>query len=362
MSATTAATRDEADVARGLQSIVDRAIQRNIKGLQYISSPTPSLGLTPKEVVLKRGTLNLYHYLPQAEEVYRVPVVMVMATTNRGYLFDLAPGASLIEFMLKRGFDVFVVDWSPPTPEEKTLGLADYVCDFLPEVVGCVREITGERDVSLAGYCMGGVLSILYAALNANDPPKNLVCFTTPVDFGRMALFQKWSDPRFFDVDRLVETLGNVPSEVIFGAFEMLRPATRTASRLQLLESMWNEETLKSFRRFERWSTDTLPLPGAYFRETTKEFFWKNSLFKGKLELRGKRADLSAIVSPFLHVIAEHDHIVPPECAAPLVRMVSSADKQEVMLKGGHVSLVAGPNAVSRMWPTLETWLGERSA
>jgi len=40
---------------------------------------------------------------------------------------------------------------------------------------------------------------------------------------------------------------------------------------------------------------------------------------------------------------------------------VGSADKQEVILKGGHVSLVAGPNAVKRLWPKLDSWLSERS-
>ena len=349
-------------ISDGLQSIVDRAIQRNVKGLQYLGSAAPSLGVTPKDVVLKRGTLNLYHYLPLADEIYRIPVLMVMATTNRGYIFDLAPGNSLIEYLLKAGFDVFVVDWSPPAPEEKTLGLDDYVCDFLPRCVEAVREISGEPDVSLVGYCMGGVLATMYAARNATDPPANLVCFTTPVDFSQMTMFRKWSDERYFDVDRLVDTLGNVPSEIIFSSFEMLRPATRIAGRLQMLESLWNDEAIKTFRRFERWSTDTLPLPGEYFRQTTKEFFWKNSLFEGKLVLRGEPVDLGKITSPFLHIIAEHDHIVPPECARPLVAKIASNDKEQLMLKGGHVSLVAGPNASRRMWPALDAWLAQRSA
>jgi polyhydroxyalkanoate synthase len=45
-----------------------------------------------------------------AKEVYRVPVLIVMATTNRGYILDLVPGQSLIEFLLKRGYDVYMLD------------------------------------------------------------------------------------------------------------------------------------------------------------------------------------------------------------------------------------------------------------
>ena len=71
--------------------------------------------------------------------------------------------------------------------------------------------------------------------------------------------------------------------------------------------------------------------------------------------------DLSQITIPFLHVVAEHDHIVPYESARVLVPMVGSEDKREVMLKGGHVSLVAGGNAIYRLWPQLDQWLAERS-
>ena len=70
---------------------------------------------------------------------------------------------------------------------------------------------------------------------------------------------------------------------------------------------------------------------------------------------------LGNIRVPFMHVVAEHDHIVPYESARPLVPMVGSEDKREIMLKGGHVSLVAGANAVKRLWPKLDSWLSERS-
>ena len=62
-----------------------------------------------------------------------------------------------------------------------------------------------------------------------------------------------------------------------------------------------------------------------------------------------------------MHVLAEHDHIVPYEAARALIPMVSSEDKEEMTVKGGHVSLVAGPRAVLRLWPELETWLADRS-
>ena len=70
---------------------------------------------------------------------------------------------------------------------------------------------------------------------------------------------------------------------------------------------------------------------------------------------------LASIKVPILHAVAEHDHIVPYDAAKHLIAKVGSTDKEEVMLKGGHVSLVAGANAIKRLWPKLDSWLGERS-
>ena len=340
---------------------VERAIQRSIKGLEYFASPAPAVGHTPKDVVFELGTLHLYHYRPMADEIYRIPILIVMATTNRGYILDMVPGQSFIEFLLKRGYDVYLIDWSAPTAADRELRFEDYTLRFIPECVQRVRDDTGEHDITIIGYCMGGVLSVMYAALHPQDQPANFVCFTTPIDFSRMELFAKWSDRRYFDVDKLVDATGNVPSELIFTSFEMLRPATRLAGQVQLWENMWDENFVRSYRAFERWSTDTLPLAGEYFRETIKELIWENRLHKNELVIGGKRADLRSITAPLLHAVAEHDHIVPYDAAKPLIEKIGSTDKEEVMLKGGHVSLVAGANAIKRLWPRLDAWLGVRS-
>ena len=75
----------------------------------------------------------------------------------------------------------------------------------------------------------------------------------------------------------------------------------------------------------------------------------------------GRLVDLKNIKAPILHIMAQYDHIVPPECGKPLIEGVGSEDKEEIILPGGHVSLVAGANAVKRMWPKLDQWLERRS-
>lgn len=343
------------------QAEFERALRRNIKGLEYFASPAPVLGACAKDVLVERGTMRLYRYRPRVDDVYRVPLLLVMATTNRGYIFDMVPGQSLVEYLLDAGFDVFMLDWAPPRADERRLTLESYVLDFLPSAVARVQEETGEPDVSVVGYCFGGVLSLLWAALKGDGPLANLVTFTTPVDFSRMEMFQAWADRRFFDVDRLVDTFGNCPGDYLYTAFDMLRPGTRAVTGARLYDQLHDDEFVKSFRMFDRWASDILPLAGEYFRQTTKLLMWENRLLSGTLEVGGRRVDLGSITAPFLHVAAQHDHIVPTEASAPLIGMIGSADKEELVLKGGHVSLVAGGNAVKRLWPKLVQWLGARS-
>ena len=349
------------DLFQSAATEFERALQRNLKGLDYFTTAGPQLGATPKDVLIERGTMRLYHYRPLVDDVYRVPILLVMATTNRGYIFDMVPGQSLVEYLLRAGFDVFMLDWEAPRADEKVLTLDSYVLDFLPAAIARVQAVTGEPDVSVIGYCFGGVLSLLWAALHPDTGLANLVTFTTPVDFSAMAMFQAWADRRFFDVDRLVDTLGNCPGDYLYTAFDLLRPAARTAANIRLYDQLHDDDYVRSVRMFDRWASDILPLAGEYFRETTRELMWDNRLLDGSMDVGGRAVDLRRITVPFLHVAAQHDHIVPTAASAPLLGLVGSADKEEVVLKGGHVSLVAGANAVKRLWPKLVDWLGTRS-
>ena len=355
-----AATEDSGLMGR-MQSLVDKTIQRSVKSIQFVRSSPAEVGQTPKDLIYSRGTLRLYHYHAQSDEIYRVPLMLVMATTNKGYLFDLLPGQSMVEFLLQKGFDVFVVDWEQPLPSEKGLGLADYTDDFLPTCVAKVQEQTGETDINIVGYCQGAILSLIYAATHPEGPLKNLVTLTAPVNQHEMGLFKVWADERYLDVDKLVDTLGIIPAEFIERGFEMLRPAQKTAGQMRLLDQIWDDDFVRSYRAFERWGNETLPLAGNYYRDCTKELMWKNKLYKGTLKIKGRSADLANITIPVMNVMAEHDHIAPIASAKPLLDLVSSEEKEELILKGGHVSLIAGPRAVLRMWPAIDSWLGERS-
>lgn len=341
---------------------IDRAVQRGLVGMEYVSIGETDVGLTPKDTIHARGTMKLYHYRATTDEIYRVPVLMVMSLITKPYILDLTPGQSLVEYLVNQGFDVFLIDWGIPRKEDKHLRLEDYALDFIPDCIRKVQEAAGEEDVSLVGYCMGGLLAALYLALHPEGPAKNFAAFAMPVDFDHLPLFKQWADPRFFDVDRVVDELGNIPADLLQTSFDMLRPASKVAAPARLFDKMWEDEFVRAHLMLDRWASDHIPFPGEAFRQCTKELAWKNALVKNQFELAGRRVDLDAITIPCLHVMAKHDHITPPASGQPFIQLIGSEDKEEVILKGGHVSLVAGGNAIYRLWPQLERWLGRRSA
>jgi len=348
-------------ISKQVREEVDRALKRNIKGLDFLIADREPVGHMPKDALYRDGTAVLYRYRPLLDEIYRVPLLVVSPPTNRGYIFDLAKGQSFFEYLLQQGYDVYNLDWNPPRRDERNLDFDDYVGRFIPTALDLIAEQTGESDITLAGYCAGGTLATIYAAMEGAGRIRNLITLATPVDFTHMHLFQTWADKRYFDVDLLVRELELIPPEIMLGAFDLARPANRTAGRVNLWTNMWNDEFVKSYRMFDRWAAETLPIPGAYFGTLIKDLMWRNALVEGTLEICGQKIDLSRIEASILNIVAKHDHVVAHESTAPLMTQTSSQDREEIVSKGGHVSLVAGPSALRRLWPRVDEWLGRRS-
>jgi polyhydroxyalkanoate synthase len=108
---------------------------------------------------------------------------------------------------------------------------------------------------------MGGLFGLMYAALYPNSPLKNLVCAATPVDMNGMGLFRKWVNPRYFDVDRLVDTVGNIPPELMLRSFEMLRPMDRWGGYIRLIDNLWDPQFAYGFR-IVQVTNEQIPFPG----------------------------------------------------------------------------------------------------
>lgn len=339
-----------------------RSVQRSRNSLDVLLDRNePDVALTPKDTIYSHGTLRLYRYRPLTDEVYRVPVIFVMSLISKPYILDLAPGQSFVEYLLRQGFDVFMMDWGVPRPQDRVLRLENYAFDLMPRCVEAVQRVTKEREFSFLGYCMGGLFGLLYGSAFPDSGLKNLASVASPVDFEGVRLMRQWADPRWFDVDRLIDTHGNVPAEVIRSSLELLRPLDRMMGYIRLWDNMWDADYVYNWRIRNRWANDQIPFPGECYRQMVKELLWANKLMKGELVLGDRRINTHAITCSVLNAMAQHDHIAPYEATRPMLSLVGSSDKQELLVKGGHVSLIAGKNAVLRLWPTVNDWLAVRS-
>ena len=318
------------------------------------------LGVTPKQTIYAQGTLKLQHFTPLADSVYRVPVLIVTSLVNQPYILDLVPGQSMVEHLLRQGFDVYMIEWGRPRREHSTLTLEDHVLDRLPRCVEQVLQHSGEKELSIIGYCVGGLLSVLYAALRPLAPLKNLVCMAAPVNGDGLESLKVWMGPDF-DEEALIEHYGNVPAEWVQNTLRALRPLGKMAGAMNLLNQVDNEDVVRSNLRMGKWETDNIPFPGGVFRQLVNDFIRENKLVHGGWRIGDKAVDLGAIKMPLLHLLAQDDHITPYAAARHLVLLAGSRDKEEIIIKGGHVGLVAGRGAQTRMWPALEAWLAPRS-
>jgi polyhydroxyalkanoate synthase len=319
------------------------------------------VGQTAKRVVWARHQMQLFRYDARTAVQHPVPLLLVHSLVSRSYILDLIPGNSFVEFLLDQGFDIYLTDWGVPTAADASLALEDYVLDFLPAMVEAVRTASGAEQVSLLGYCMGGLLTLLYAATHPGSPVRNLLSLATPVDFDQLGLQGIWA--RQLDADRLVAHYGNIPAAVVQRSFQLLKPASEfsLARALGLWQHVDDARYVAQYRAFDRWSNDHIDFPGAVFRQTLRDLVQSNKLVRGGMELDGLPVDLSTIGQSFLAIAAEADHIVPLAATRPQMELVGSADTAFLSLPGGHVGLAAGRHAKAGLWPRVADWLTPRS-
>jgi polyhydroxyalkanoate synthase len=263
--------------------------------------------------------------------------------------------------MTQQGFDFYLVDWGVFGPEDNGLTVEDAVSKILPRLARKALESSGASEMSVLGYCMGAPLSACFVATHPEFPLRAYIDMAGPIDFAHAGLFGRWLDPRFFDVDRYVDTLGSIPADMVKLGFKLLKPTMDLSTTLNLWWNLWNAEYVAGFNALNRWANEYLPFPGEFFRQWVRDFYQQNKLVKGELVMGGRPVRLERIACPVLAVGAKEDNIAPPGCVKPLVNAVSSRDREYVELPGGHISLIAGRGASAHCWPKVSAWLAARS-
>jgi len=317
----------------------------------------PELGQSPRHLVGTRDRVKLWRYDRHGDGA--PSVLLVMSLVTRPVVFDLQPGNSLVERFNAAGFDVWMLDWDEPGPADAENTLETYCDDYIPWAVDAVAQASASGAVTLFGYCLGGVLTLLSVAANPEMPVENLVVLAAPIapDRGPAQL-------RPGRIAMSFDETGNVPAETLRMAFVSLDPVQgEITARLNLWQRMDDDEYVTAHRVMTNWGNDHIRFPGATARQLTEVLGeGRNQILEGTFRLAGRPVDLGSITMPFLSVIGERDTITPPETSEPLMDLVGSDDQTELRVPAGHVGLFVGGSAMKRCIPGMIDWITDHRA
>ena len=321
-----------------------------------------TVGATPSDVVYQEGSLRLLRYRRETPATYAEPVLFCYALINRHYILDLQSDKSVVRRYVERGFDVYMIDWGVPTDADRRLTLEDYVCGSLKRVVDFILEKSRCHDLHLVGYCMGGTMSTIFAAVHP-EPVRSMTLIAAPLDFGgQESLLNLWTDRKYFDVDDFIDRHGNCPAVFLQSCFLFMKPVQNLVQKhLAFFEQLDNPRFVSNYFAMEYWVNDNIPVAGETFRQFVKSFYQKNELVSGAFQLGARRVDLRKIACPLLVMTAENDHLVAPSSTEGVLAHVASRDVDTIRIDAGHVGLVVGGGAHKASWPKATQWLAERS-
>ncbi|MBF0501039.1 MAG: alpha/beta fold hydrolase [Candidatus Riflebacteria bacterium] len=313
-------------------------------------------GVTPATEIFRLDGLRVFRYEGKTDTSGKLPMLLVPALINRSYIMDLMPGSSLAGALREAGLPVYLLDWGLPGPQHDHLPFSYFIDDVISMASDavvrdcCCKKATdsicrtsGCNKISLLGYCMGGTMSLLHAALHP-DRIARLSLLATPVNFHDDGVLSKWSRKDVFDVDAICDTIGAMDPALLQTSFQLMKPLSQYQKLKGLYESCTDPKALDSYLHLDKWVNDNIHVPRETYREYVKMTYQDNALVNNKISLGGRAVDLKTFTSPVLNIMARKDHIVPAESSRMLSEMVGG-EVSEVMIDAGHIGIAMGRKA-----------------
>lgn len=310
--------------------------------------------------------------MPIKREQHAVPLVLVPPLGVTTDTFDLMPQRSLVRYMAARGFKVYLIDWGRPGREHMHLTLRDYADVMFSTALAKIRKHSGSEEVSLMGWCMGGLLSLLYQGMNHDPKVRNIVTVASPIDLrgggvvagvaqaldGPARLIRKYSQFRLAVVD---PARMGVPGWLMALGFKLTDPVGSVTTYWDLLTRMSDRAFVESHTTTSDYLNNMLMYPGGVVQDMTVHVAVDNRLASGRIELGERLAELDQIECSLLAFAGEKDVLVSAPTAQKIIDIVASEDKAFHIAPGGHMGVILGSRAQTEVWSQSAEWLAERS-
>lgn len=352
------------NLVRGLQHFLeDRELA--VSGRPPVGAenfiPGKDVAVTPGKVIHVDRLIELIQYAPDTDEVHREPVLIVPAWIMKYYILDLSPQNSLVRYLRSQGHTVFMISWKNPDPDDRDLGMEDYLDLGVREALDAVGSIVPDARVNAVGYCLGGTLAAIAAAALAREGDDRLATLTllaTETDFtepGELELFIDESQLSF--LQNMMWEQGFLDTKQMAGAFQMLRSNDLIWSRLVHDYLMGKRRPMIDLMA---WNADATRLPYRMHTEYLHRLFLHNDLAEGRYRVRGEPITLTDIRAPIFAVGTEWDHVVPWRSAFK-IHLLTDTDVTFLLTSGGHnAGIVSEPGRPRRHYRMLTRPHGER--
>jgi polyhydroxyalkanoate synthase subunit PhaC len=348
------------NLVRGLQNWLEDA-QGILTGRRAGSRTEFKVGkdiaVTPGKVIFRNRLIEVLQYTPQTDTVYAQPVLITPAWIMKYYILDLSPRNSLVRFLVEKGHTVFVISWKNPTTAEAELGMDDYVQLGFKDALEVVNQAVPNQKIHAVGYCIGGTLLSIGAALlgrQGDDRLASVTLLAALTDFSEPGELSVFISPNQLSMlEAVMHQKGVLESERMGAAFMLLRSK----------ELLWTP-AVNTYLRGERtkpndlmaWNADGTRMPWKMHSEYLERLYLKNELAQGQFDVAGNPVDLKAIRVPMFVVGTETDHVAPWQAVYKVRGLTRSPDYTFLLTSGGHnAGIVSGPVHPKRRFRT-RTW------
>jgi len=308
-----------------------------------------NIATTPGKVVFQNELMQLIQYLPTTEKVYKKPLLIIPPWINKYYILDLRASNSFIKWAVDQGHTVFVVSWVNPGREYAGKTFEDYLHRGPDDALAAIERATGEKQVNMIGYCLGGTL--LGAALGVMAAKKDkraatATFFVSLLDFsipGELGVFI--DEKQVQNLEQRMNERGFLEGSEMAGTFNMLRSNdliwTFVVNNYLMGKDPFPFDLLY-------WNSDSTRMPAKMHSFYLRNMYMGNKLKDpGGITLAGVPVDISKVTIPAYFISTAEDHIAPWKSVYEGARVLGG--KVRFVLGGsGHIAGIVNPPSANK--------------